>query len=91
MIPIHNSPTMVVVAPLQICIRHLKSVQYELIDSKIHLNQAGILIPKRVTKYVESYHPAVPTNYQMRLVFCPNTIMEPAACVKLNGWHNGNQ
>ncbi|EJW81981.1 hypothetical protein WUBG_07110 [Wuchereria bancrofti] len=55
------------------------------------LEKAGLLIPKSVTKCFESYLPNNPNYYQTDLVFCPNTVMEPGACVKLKGHHNGDQ
>uniref|UniRef100_A0A0R3RVL6 Protein quiver n=1 Tax=Elaeophora elaphi TaxID=1147741 RepID=A0A0R3RVL6_9BILA len=55
------------------------------------LEKAGLLVPKHMTKCAESHLPNIPNNYQSNLVFCPNTITEPGACVKLKGYHNGDQ
>ncbi|KAM3718374.1 Uncharacterized protein ACO02O_10335 [Dirofilaria immitis] len=55
------------------------------------LEKGGILIPKDVTKCAETYYANFPNYHQMDLVFCPNTAIEPGACVKLVGNHNGEQ
>uniref|UniRef100_A0A915PVQ3 Protein quiver n=1 Tax=Setaria digitata TaxID=48799 RepID=A0A915PVQ3_9BILA len=55
------------------------------------LGKAGVLVPKDVTKCTETYSTNIPNYYRMNLVFCPNTIAEPGACVKLKGHHNGDQ
>ncbi|VDN02513.1 unnamed protein product [Thelazia callipaeda] len=55
------------------------------------LQKGGLIIPKYSPNCAEIYSFNVPNYYGVDLVFCPNTVTEAGACVKLKGHYNGDQ